>query len=190
MPEEPKLPYPGVAIDIERINTVPTIHPEAFIAPGAVVVGDVTIGKHSSVWYGSVIRGDSASIQIGNETNVQDGCVLHVDTGQPCILKDRVSLGHRAIVHASVVEEDCLIGMNATVLSRCHIGAGSLIAAGAVVPEGTVVPPGTLWAGIPARQIRPMGEKHTETIQHVFRHYVNNTVAYNAKQREAKVERS
>jgi len=176
--DELKLPYPDHVIDVRRINTQPTIAETAWIAPGAIVTGDVTIGERSSVWYNTVIRGDSDSIRIGDETNIQDGCVLHVDTGTPCILESRVSLGHRAIVHASVVETESLIGMNATVLSRCHIGRGSLIAAGAVVPEDTQVPPGTLWAGIPARQIRPLSDAHRELILHVYRHYVNNAMVY------------
>ncbi|MCL4116467.1 UNVERIFIED_CONTAM: hypothetical protein GTU68_049859 [Idotea baltica] len=180
-----QLPYPDDPIDIERIWAEPTIAKNAWIAPGAVVIGDVTIGQHSSVWYNSVVRGDSAEIRIGDETNIQDGCVLHVDSGTPCILKDRVSLGHRAIVHASTVEEGSLIGMNATVLSRCHIGPGSLVAAGAVVPEGTQVPAGTLWAGIPARQIRPLSEDHQEMISHVYRHYANNTAVYLERSRQA-----
>jgi carbonic anhydrase/acetyltransferase-like protein (isoleucine patch superfamily) len=180
-----KLPYPDDVIDVQRINTEPTIAKTAWIAPGSIVTGDVIIGEHSSVWYNTVIRGDSDSIRIGDETNIQDGCVLHVDTGTPCILESRVSLGHRAIVHASVVEEESLIGMNATVLSRCHIGRGSLIAAGAVVPEDTQVPPGTLWAGIPARQIRPLSAAHRELILHVYRHYVNNAVAYLERERRA-----
>ena len=180
-----KLPYPDDVIDVQRINTEPTIAKTAWIAPGSIVTGDVIIGEYSSVWYNTVIRGDSDSIRIGDETNIQDGCVLHVDTGTPCILESRVSLGHRAIVHASVVEEESLIGMNATVLSRCHIGRGSLIAAGAVVPEDTQVPPGTLWAGIPARQIRPLSAAHRGLILHVYRHYVNNAVAYLERERRA-----
>lgn len=180
-----ELPYPDEHVDIDRIWTEPTIDDTAWIAPGAVVTGDVTIGQHSSVWFNSVIRGDSAPIRIGDETNVQDGCVLHVDSGTPCILENRVSLGHRAIVHAATVEEGSLIGMNATVLSRCHIGRGSLIAAGAVVPEGTQVPAGTLWAGIPARQIRPLSEEHQKMLSHVYRHYANNTAVYLERQRRS-----
>lgn len=180
-----ELPYPDDPVDIDQIWAEPTIANTAWVAPGAVVTGDVTIGEHSSVWYNSVVRGDSASIIIGDETNVQDGCVLHVDAGTPCILENRVSLGHRAIVHASTVEEGSLIGMNATVLSRCQIGRGSLIAAGAVVPEDTQVPPGTLWAGIPARQIRPLSEEHSKMISHVYRHYVNNTTVYLERSRQS-----
>ena len=128
-----------------------------------------------------VLRGDHEFIEVGEETNVQDGSILHVDTGFPCILGSRVTLGHRAIVHGSVVEDEALIGITATVLSRCVIGRGALIAAGAVVREGTEVPPHTLWAGCPARQVRELTPEQQERLRHTFEHYVNNAIAFRAR---------
>src|SRR5215472_17715906 len=120
----------------------PSIHPDAWVAPGAVLVGNITLGRASSVWYGSVLRADDDRIVVGAECNIQDLCCLHVDAGEPAILEDRVSLGHRAMVHGAYVETGALIGIGAVVLGRARIGAGSLIAAGAVIPPGTVVPAG------------------------------------------------
>ena len=136
----------------------PRIHPEAWIAPGAVVVGSVSLGQAASVWYGSVLRADEDEIVVGAECNIQDLCCMHVDAGEPAVLEDRVSLGHRAMVHGAYVETGALIGIGAVVLGRARIGAGSLIAAGAVIPPGTVVPAGVLVAGIPGRVIRELTE--------------------------------
>jgi len=134
----------------------PRIHPEAWVAPGAVVVGSVTLGRAASVWYGSVLRADEDEIIVGTECNIQDLCCLHVDAGEPAVLEDRVSLGHRAMVHGAYVETGALIGIGAIVLGRARIGAGSLIAAGAVIPPGTTVPAGVLVAGVPGRVIREL----------------------------------
>ena len=136
----------------------PRIDPTAFVAPGAVVVGDVTLGAGASVWYGAVLRGDMDRIVIGVSTNVQDGTIVHVDEGVPCLIGDRVGIGHRAILHGCIVEDDCLIGMGAVLLNGVQLGAGAVIGAGAVVPEGTVVPPGMLALGVPARVTRAADE--------------------------------
>lgn len=181
MPGEcPELPYPDEVCDWEAIRTVPLIDPTAYIAPGAVVYGRVRLQAHSSIWFGCLIRGDHEWIDIGEETNVQDGSILHVDPGHPCLLGNRVTLGHRAIVHGSIVEDDALIAIGATVLSRCVIGRGALIAAGAVVLEGTHVPPNTLWAGCPARQIKELSSEQQARMRHTYRHYVNNAAAHRA----------
>ncbi|ADG90089.1 gamma carbonic anhydrase family protein [Thermobispora bispora] len=137
-------------------GATPDIHPEAWIAPGAVVVGKVRLGRASNVWYGSVLRGDDEWIEVGAECNIQDLCCLHADPGEPAILKDRVSLGHRAMVHGARVEQGALIGIGAVVLGGAVIGAGSLIAAGAVVTPGTKIPAGVLVAGVPGRIIREL----------------------------------
>src|SRR5260370_37667110 len=129
----------------------PSIHPEAWVAPGAVVVGRVTLGRAASVWYGSVLRADEDEIVVGAWCNIQDQCCLHVDAGEPAILEDRVSLGHRAVVHGAYVETGALIGIGAVVLGRSRVGAGSLVAAGAVVTPGTRIPEGVLVAGVTAR---------------------------------------
>ena len=131
------------------------VHPTAFIHPAAFVCGDVTLGAGASVWPSAVVRADSAPITIGESSNVQDGVVLHVDPGLPCTIGARVAIGHRAIVHGAVVEDDCLIAMGAIVLNRVVIGSGSIIGAGAVCSEGMVVPPNSLVLGVPGRVVRP-----------------------------------
>lgn len=142
----------------------PDVAAARFLAPGAVVVGDVTLGRGTSVWYACVLRADSASITVGEDVNIQDGCVLHADPDFPTVLGDRVSLGHGAVVHGATVEDDVLIGMRATVLNGATIGAGSLVAAGAVVRPGTVVPRGSLVAGVPAEVRRHVSDAERAVI--------------------------
>ncbi len=129
----------------------PWIAESAFVAAGAVVVGDVRVGAESSLWYGTVARGDVAGIRIGERTNIQDLCVLHVNTGGPdLVVGSEVTVGHRAILHGATVEDRCLIGMGAILLDGCRIGEESFVAAGAVVLQGAVVPPRSFVAGVPA----------------------------------------
>ena len=149
----------------------PSVDPSVFIARGAVVVGDVTLGARSSVWFHAVLRGDTDRIEIGGETNVQDHTVIHADPGQPAIVGHRVTIGHRAVVHGCVVEDRCLIGMGAIVLNGARIGTGSLVAAGALVREGQVVPPGSLVVGAPARIAGPVRDAHREAIERGADHY-------------------
>lgn len=139
-----------------EVASGPVIGHGAWIAPGAVVVGRVTLGPDSSVWYGAVLRADVDEIVIGAETNIQDLCCLHVDLGEPTVIEDQVTVGHAATVHGAHVEAGALIGIGATVLGRAKIGAGSLVAAGAVVLAGTDVPAGVLVAGVPARVVRDL----------------------------------
>jgi carbonic anhydrase/acetyltransferase-like protein (isoleucine patch superfamily) len=145
-------------------DRVPRIDPEAFVAPGATIVGDVSIGARASVWYGTVVRGDTARIQVGEETNLQDGCVLHADPDAPLTVGDRVTVGHRVVLHGASVEDDVLIGMGSVVMNHAHIGTGSLVGAGAVVTQGTVVPPGSLVLGAPARVVRPIRDEERARI--------------------------
>ncbi|MEO8493519.1 MAG: gamma carbonic anhydrase family protein [Planctomycetota bacterium] len=148
------------------------VAPTAYIAPGAIVLGDVTIGADSSIWFNAVVRGDAESIRIGSQTNVQDLCVLHADPGFPCTLGDRVTVGHAAIVHGATVEDDCMIGMRAVVMNGAKIGKGSLIAVGAVVTEGTEVPPGSVVMGVPGKVRREVTAADRERIAHAALHYV------------------
>ena len=141
----------------------PQIAEDAFIAPATVVVGRVRIGARSSVWYGSVLRGDDEEIVVGEDSNVQDLSVMHADPGYPAVLGDRVTVGHRAIVHGARVEDDVLIGM------------GSVIAAGAVVTPGAEIPLASLVAGIPAKVLRPVRESDTAMIGHAFESYVRKS---------------
>lgn len=136
------------------------------------MLGDVTLGARSSVWYGAVLRGDVEAIVIGEATNLQDGTIVHVDTGLPTRIGARVGVGHRAILHACTVEDDCLIGMGSVLLNGVYIGTGSVVAAGAVVPEHTRVPPGSLVVGIPARVTRPVDEALRARIRDTWEHYV------------------
>lgn len=158
----------------------PTIADDAWIAPGAVVVGDVRIGPGASVWYNAVVRGDVAPVSIGRGSNVQDNAVLHVDSGQPCVLGDNVTVGHGAIVHGTTVGDGTLIGMGAIVLSRSLVGPGCIIAAGAVVPEDAVVAPGMLVMGVPAKPKRQLDEGELERAMDNARRYVTNAARHRA----------
>ena len=157
---------------------MPNVHSSAFIAPGAVVLGDVTLGAESSVWYTAVLRGDVAAITVGSQTNIQDGTIVHVDDGFPCKIGKRVGVGHRAIVHGCTIEDDCLIGMGSILLNGVYIGSGSVIAAGAVVPEGMRVPPGSLVMGVPGRIVRQVDTELAARIQSTWEHYVQRAKEY------------
>ncbi|WP_449277346.1 gamma carbonic anhydrase family protein [Leucobacter sp. GX24907] len=163
----------------------PALHESTWIAPGAVVAGDVAIGADSSVWYNAVVRGDSNAVRIGARCNVQDGAVIHTQRGGTgdvgaALIGDDVSIGHNAVVHAATVGDGALIGMNATVLSGAIIGSGSLIAAGAVVPQGMEVPPQSLAAGVPARIIRELNESDRAAIQENSAVYLDYTAHHRA----------
>ena len=149
----------------------PAVHPTAWVAPTADVIGDVTLGPGSSIWYQCVLRGDIAPIRIGEDTNVQDLTMVHVDIDRPCHVGDRVGIGHRAIVHGCDIEDDCLIGMGAIVLSNAVIGLGSVVAAGAVVPEGMRVPPNSLVVGVPGRVVRTVDEELRRRARQTVEHY-------------------
>lgn len=154
------------------------IDPTAFVAPGAALVGEVSVGRDASIWFNASLRGDLEPIIIGAESNVQDGCVVHVDRGRPTRIGDRVTVGHGAIVHAAVIEDDVLVAMKAVVLSGCHVGRHSLIGAGAVLPEGTRVPEGSLVLGVPGRVVRPLRPEEIERIHANARSYVDLSRAY------------
>jgi carbonic anhydrase/acetyltransferase-like protein (isoleucine patch superfamily) len=157
---------------------MPSIHPTAFIASTAAVMGDVTIGAESSVWYGAVLRGDMAPIVIGSQTNLQDGTIVHVDEGVPCRIGSRVGVGHRVILHGCTVDDDCLIGMGSVLLNEVQVGAGSVVAAGAVLPEGMQAPPGSLVMGVPARVVRAVDERLARRIAETWSHYVGQARAH------------
>ncbi len=154
------------------------IDPTAYIAPGAALVGEVSVGRNASVWFHVTVRGDGAPVVIGEESNVQDGSVVHVDPGRPTRIGARVTVGHGAIVHASTLEDDVLVAMKAVVLSGCHLGRHCLIGAGAVLPEGTRVPEGTLVLGVPGRVVRPLRPEEIERIHANASSYVELARAY------------
>jgi carbonic anhydrase/acetyltransferase-like protein (isoleucine patch superfamily) len=149
----------------------PAVHGSVFIAPTASVIGRATLAENSSAFYGVSVRADTAAITVGAGTNLQDNVVLHADPGFPCSVGARVSVGHSAVVHGCTVEDDCLVGMSATVLNGAVIGAGSLVAAGAVVLEGTIVPPRSLVAGVPAKVRRELSEEEFAGVQRNASHY-------------------
>lgn len=149
----------------------PSVAASAWVAPSADVIGDVTIGEQASVWYQCVLRGDIAPITIGAETNIQDLTMVHVDVDMPAVVGARVGIGHRAIIHGCTIEDDCLIGMGAIILSRAVIGAGSVVSAGAIVLEGTRVPPRSLVVGVPARIIRDVDDELAARIRDTVEHY-------------------
>lgn len=153
-------------------SAIPDIHPDAYIAPGAVVVGNVRVSRGASVWYGSVLRGDDERIEIGEECNVQDLCCLHADPGEPAVLEPRVSLGHKAMVHGAHVETGALIGIGAIVLGGARIGAGTLVAAGALVGPGKKIPSGVLVAGMPGRVVRELTDDDRESFAQTPERYM------------------
>ena len=158
----------------------PEIHPSAFIAPTAAVMGDVSIGEDASVWYHAVVRGDMAPIVIGAQSNIQDGTIVHVDEGVPCTVGQRVGVGHRVILHGCTVADDCLIAMGSVLLNSVTIGAGSVVAAGAVVPEGMQVPPRSLVMGVPGRIVRQVDAALAERVAATWAHYVEEARAHRA----------
>ena len=148
------------------------IDQHAFIHSLAVICGDVTIGPRVSVWATAVIRADTASVTIGESSNVQDGTVIHVDEGVPTTIGRRVAIGHRAIIHGSTVEDDCLVGMGAILLNRVVVGSGSIIGAGAVCPEGMRVPPNSLVLGVPGRVVRQTTAEERQRIKSTVESYL------------------
>ena len=151
---------------------MPTIHSTAYIHPAAHVIGDVTLGARTSIWPTAVLRGDTAPITVGDDSNVQDGSVLHVDRGVPCTIGRRVAIGHRAIVHGATVGDDCLIGMGAIVLNHVSVGSGSIVAAGAVCTEGMSIPPNSLVIGVPGKVRRETTVDERERISRTVESYI------------------
>ena len=151
---------------------LPTIHSTAYVHPLAVVIGRVTLGARVSVWPTAVIRGDSDTIEIGDDSNVQDGTVIHADEGVPTKIGKRVGIGHRAIVHGSTIEDDCLIGMGSILLNGVHVGAGSVIGAGAVCREGMRIPPNSLVVGVPAAVKRETTPEERDRIRRTVESYL------------------
>ena len=156
-------PYKGVQ---------PTIHPSAFIADGARIIGDVSIGEGCSIWFNAVLRGDLAPIRIGRGSNIQDGVIGHVNTDQPLIVGEDVSVGHGAIIHGCTIGNGSLIGMGAIVLNGAEIGEYAMIGAGSVVTENSALPPYTLSFGTPARPIRELNEDDLARMRRTSESYV------------------
>ncbi len=169
----PVLPYKG---------KWPKIAPDVFIAQGAMVIGDVTIGEGSSVWYNAVIRGDTAPITIGRRTNIQDTCTVHVDGDAPCVIGDECSLGHGAVVHGATLGDRVLVAMNAVVLSHASVGSESIVGACALVSEGKQLPGGMVYLGVPARPARPLSEAERADLSGRAARYVRYAAEHRAAQ--------
>jgi gamma-carbonic anhydrase len=152
----------------------PSLGKGVYVAKGAVVVGDVTLGDHSSVWYNAVLRGDIHHIVVGHHTNVQDNAVLHLADDYPCIVGNYVTIGHSAIVHACTVGDEVLVGMGAVILDGAVIGRQSIIGAGALVTQGTKIPPGSLAVGAPARVVRRLTGKERRGLKAWAAKYARN----------------
>jgi len=156
----------------------PQIASTAFIAAGARVIGDVSIGENASIWFNAVVRADSASIAIGARSNVQDNVSMHVDQGKPITIGEDVSIGHNAVVHGCDIGNGSLIGMGAVVLSGARVGAGCLVAGGAVVLSDADIPDGSLVAGVPAKVRRPLNADERAGLQQNAAAYLRHVVAH------------
>jgi carbonic anhydrase/acetyltransferase-like protein (isoleucine patch superfamily) len=163
----------------EGTEVFPVIHPEAWIAPMTVVTGDVHIGELSSIWYGTVIRGDLESVRIGARTNIQDLSVIHVDSGGFCVLiGDEVTVGHAAKIHGCTIRDRALIGIGAILLNGCEIGEGAFVAAGSLVPPGKKIPPGMMAMGSPAKVVREVTDAERKEVLEGVQHYVEYSQNY------------
>jgi carbonic anhydrase/acetyltransferase-like protein (isoleucine patch superfamily) len=161
---------------------VPKIPASCYVDQSAQVIGDVTLGEHSSVWMNAVLRGDVHSIRLGANSNVQDCAVLHGQRNLYAVnVGDWVTIGHNATVHGCTVEDAVLVGMGVVILNDCRIGEGSILAAGTVLPEHTVVPPRTLWAGVPGKQRRTLEDKDHALILQYAKNYLDYVEIYLAE---------
>jgi carbonic anhydrase/acetyltransferase-like protein (isoleucine patch superfamily) len=156
------------------LRKAPVLGPNVYIAKTAVVLGDVTLGAHASVWYNAVLRGDINRIVVGDYSNIQDNAVVHLADDYPCLIGRHVTVGHSAIVHACTVEDECLIGMGATILDGALIGAQSIVGANALVTQGMVVPPGSMVLGSPGKVVRTLAQADRENLKHWADKYVTN----------------
>jgi carbonic anhydrase/acetyltransferase-like protein (isoleucine patch superfamily) len=157
----------------------PKVGERVYLAETAALIGDVVLGDDVSVWYNTVLRGDCNWIRVGDRSNIQDNCAIHVtDVHYPTVLEEEVTLGHGAIVHGAVVRKGALIGIRSTVLDGADVGASAFIGAGALVPPRTVVPPGTLWLGVPARQVRTLSDDEVEDLKHFHSNYLRYKEEY------------
>jgi len=170
----PFLPYRGI---------MPTIHPNAFVAQTATVIGDTHVGEDSGIWYGCVIRGDVNEIRIGKRTNIQDLTMIHcAELGQGTYLGDDITVGHSAVLHACSVEDNAFIGIQACVMDDCIVEKGAMVAAGALVTPGKIVKAGEVWAGSPAKKLRDINEKDLEFFEINRQRYVRLAQEYKAEQ--------
>ena len=167
-------------MEFELSGKRPRVHPDAYIAPTAVLIGDVEVGAGASVWFGAVLRGDEATIKVGDGANVQDNAVIHCARDLPTLIERDASIGHSAQLEGCVVEQGAVVGMGATMLQRSRLGAGSMLAAGAVLGEGKAVPAGHLAAGVPATVRKPLDGSAGNWVGTAAKHYQDRAVRYRA----------
>jgi carbonic anhydrase/acetyltransferase-like protein (isoleucine patch superfamily) len=158
----------------------PKLGKNAYVADSAQVIGKVTLEENASVWFGTVVRGDSEHIHIGRNVNVQDGSVLHADEGVPLTLEDNVSIGHKVMLHGCTIGEGSLIGIGAVVLNHARIGKNCLVGAGALVTEGKEFPDGSMILGSPAKAVKQLTPEQIANLQRIATHYVENAARFRA----------
>lgn len=163
---------------LEFNGKTPKIHPTAFIAENAVIIGDAEIGENTSVWFGAVLRGDINKIRIGKNSNIQDNSVLHTEPDNACVIGDCVSVGHNCTIHGCTIESNVIVGMGATVLSWAKIGKNSIIGAGSVVTEKTIIPENSIAVGAPAKIVKKAAKKHLQRIETNWKAYVGLAKKY------------
>src|SRR5512140_1102320 len=163
---------------LEHHGVRPQVASSAFVAEGASLIGDVTVGEEASIWFNAVLRGDINAIRIGDRSNVQDGVIIHVTHELPAIVGSSVTIGHQAVIHGCELLEGSLIGMGAVVLDRARVGPQALVAAGALVKEGFTIPEGMLAAGVPARLVRPLTAEERAALLASARRYVEYARSY------------
>ena len=168
-------------MEFELGGRKPRVHPDAYIAPTAVLIGNVTVEAGASVWFGAVLRGDESSITVGEGANIQDNAVIHCAENLPTIIEKDASVGHSAQLEGCIVEQGALVGMGATMLQRSRLGKGSMLAAGAVLPEGMQVPPGQLAAGVPAQVKKPLDGSSNNWVKTAAKHYHQRAIRYRAE---------
>lgn len=163
------------------LNKTPTVPESAYVAEGAYLMGDVTLGENASIWPCCVVRGDINYIRIGDRSNVQDGTVVHLADDYPVEIGNDVTIGHKALIHACAIEDECLIGMGAIVMDGAVVGKQSIIGAGALVTQGTIIPPGSMVMGTPARVKRELSKEERENIKNWAAKYVEVSAFHKAK---------
>lgn len=166
---------------MQKTLKTPILNKNVYIAPGAVVLGDITLGKNSSIWFHAVVRAENASIVIGNNTNIQDNCVLHVDEGADIHIGNGVTIGHGAIIHGCTIGSNSLIGMGAIILNHAVIGENCIIGAGTLITQNTIIPDNSLVIGSPGKIVRTVNDSEIENIKQNAAHYVKEAEFYNSQ---------
>jgi len=159
-------------------DKTPSIHGSCFIAPSAAIIGDVVLKKNASVWFNCTIRADNDTITIGENTNIQDGSVLHVDPGCPINIAPNCTIGHKVMLHGCTIEENSLVGINAVILNHAKIGKNCIIGANALVTEGTEIPDGSMALGSPAKVVKSLPEEAIKLLAEGAKHYVDNSALF------------